>query len=113
MQAEQQQLNSASPDSYLLQNLAEDKQAVLSTLDYLDKQRVKADQAAGLQAPYQGNSTLHAQWQQIHLRVTELKQMNQHTELLLQQQMDLTAQALALLCPLQTKTLYGPDGQGR
>lgn len=113
MQAEQQQLISAIPDSYRLHNLAEDKQAALSTLDYLDKQRISADNTAGLQAPYRQDSALHARWQQIHLRVTELQQMNQHTALLLQQQMDRTAQALTLLCPLQTQALYGPDGQGR
>ncbi|MFC6377177.1 MULTISPECIES: flagella synthesis protein FlgN [Tatumella] len=113
MLAEQQQLISAHPDSYRLQNLAEDKQAALNTLDYLDKQRMNAGTAAGLQAPYLRESALHARWQQIHLRVTELQQMNQHTALLLQQQMDRTAQALTLLHPLQTQALYGPDGQGR
>lgn len=49
-------------------------------------------------------------WQRVQLLSQTLREKNQHNGLLLNQQIDHNAQALAILSK-NNKSLYGPDGQ--
>lgn len=113
MQKEQQELSSARPDSYRLQSLTEDKQAALNTLSFLDVRLTEAGQQSGLTAPFTGSEELNSLWLDLCHQLSVLQQTNQHTGLLLQQQLHWTQQALAVLAPLKNQHFYGPDGQAK
>ncbi|ARU93623.1 flagellar export chaperone FlgN [Tatumella citrea] len=113
MQKEQQELSSARPDSYRLQSLTEDKQAALNTLSYLDDRLSETGNKSGLTAPFAQSEELNSLWLDLCRELSVLQQTNQHTGLLLQQQMQWTQQALAVLAPLKNQHFYGPDGQAK
>lgn len=61
-------------------------------------------------APYANHAPLADRWQRVQLLSQTLREKNQHNGLLLNQQIDHNAQALAILSK-NNKSLYGPDGQ--
>lgn len=66
--------------------------------------------ACGQRAPYANHAPLADRWQRVQLLSQTLREKNQHNGLLLNQQIDHNAQALAILSK-NNKSLYGPDGQ--
>ncbi|KOC91795.1 flagellar export chaperone FlgN [Winslowiella iniecta] len=113
MEAEQQQLSAGRINGSLLQRITEDKSSLLSTLNYLDEMRCRAEKEAGLIAPYSAQATLNQRWETIQQRTMKLHDTNQHNGMLLNQQITHNEQALALLKPHQSQAFYGPDGQAQ
>ncbi|WNN46024.1 MULTISPECIES: flagellar export chaperone FlgN [Winslowiella] len=111
MDAEQQQLSAGQLNSNLLQQITEDKSSLLNTLSYLDEMRRQAEKQADLSAPYPAQAALAERWETIQQRTVKLHNTNQHSGLLLNQQIAYNEQALALLKPHQSQAFYGPDGQ--
>jgi len=107
---EQRQLMAATPDSRRLISLSEDKQALLVTLTFVEQQRSEAEHALGIAPPYAEHPSLAARWQQIAPLARQLAEQNQHTALMLNQQLAWTEQVLNVLHPLQAQRFYGPDG---
>lgn len=113
MHKEQQELVSARPDSYRLQSLTEDKQAALNTLSYLHTRLTETAGKSHLTVPFDTCEDLKSQWMDFCRQIAVLQNTNQHTGLLLQQQLHWTRQALAVLTPLKNQHFYGPDGQAK
>ncbi|CAI1503149.1 flagella synthesis protein FlgN [Serratia entomophila] len=95
-----------------LQRVTDAKSQLLATVNYLEQQRRGQENAQGLQAPYRGQPHLAERWRQVQQLSQALREKNQHNGMLLNQQIDHNAQALAILSK-QNKSLYGPDGQSR
>ncbi len=110
MAEEQIQLMSAQPESLRLASLSEDKQSLLVTLEFIDKLRHQQEQECHCFAPYPVATELAAYWQQIMALSQQLSNANQHTALLLNQQLAWTQKVLAVLAPLEAQKFYGPDG---
>jgi len=110
MDIEQQQLMDATPDSRRLMSLSEDKQALLTTLGFVEQQRCESESALAVTPPYIDQPPLAALWQRIAPMAQQLAEQNQHTALMLNQQLAWTEQVLDILHPLQAQQLYGPDG---
>ncbi|MFD1803127.1 flagellar export chaperone FlgN [Mixta tenebrionis] len=108
---EHEQLAAGLINSSLLQRITEDKSSLLTTLNYLDGMRRESETEHRLQAPYRSQPELARRWQGIEQRSRELRDRNSHNGMLLNQQMALNSEALALLKPHQTQAFYGPDGQ--
>lgn len=70
----------------------------------------REEKACGQRAPYANHAPLADRWQRVQLLSQTLREKNQHNGLLLNQQIDHNAQALAILSK-NNKSLYGPDGQ--
>ena len=102
MDTEQLLLCEGSVSGSRLQQVTEEKSALLATLGWLEQQRLlvwgSADDAA------------RAQWREIQVRTRSLRELNQHNGWLLEQQMAFNQQALAVLRPHQEAGLYGKDG---
>lgn len=110
MTEEQAQLVSSSPDSLRLSSLSEDKQALLVTLEFIEQRRQEQENELHLSAPYSDYPGLASHWQQISALTHQLAEQNQHTALLLNQQLAWTQKVLTVLHPLQAQKFYGPDG---
>lgn len=110
MKEEQQQLMAATPNSRRLMSLSEDKQALLVTLTFVEQRRSESEGALALAPPYSEYPSLAAVWQRIELLAQQLAEQNQHTALMLNQQLAWTEQVLNVLHPLQAQHFYGPDG---
>ncbi|MEE4410524.1 MULTISPECIES: flagella synthesis protein FlgN [unclassified Serratia (in: enterobacteria)] len=95
-----------------LQRVTDIKSQLLATVNYLEQQRLEQERAQRQQAPYAAHPRLADAWQQVQLLSQKLREKNQHNGLLLNQQLDHNAQALAILGK-NNKSLYGPDGQSR
>ncbi|AHY07995.1 flagellar export chaperone FlgN [Serratia plymuthica] len=95
-----------------LQRVTDVKSQLLATVNYLEQQRLELERAQRQQAPYAAHPRLADAWQQVQLLSQKLREKNQHNGLLLNQQIDHNAQALAILGK-NNKSLYGPDGQSR
>jgi flagella synthesis protein FlgN len=95
-----------------LQRVTDVKSQLLATVNYLEQQRLELEHAQRQQAPYAAHPRLADAWQQVQLLSQKLREKNQHNGLLLNQQIDHNAQALAILGK-NNKSLYGPDGQSR
>ncbi|PKH26303.1 flagellar biosynthesis protein FlgN [Enterobacterales bacterium CwR94] len=111
MAAEQQQLSAGNLNSSLLQRITEDKQSLLSTLNYFDAQRREAETAARIAAPYGQHSAYATLWQAIQHATLQLRDTNVHNGMLLEQQLAHNNHALAVLKPHQSQKFYGPDGR--
>ncbi|MBT0723351.1 flagellar biosynthesis protein FlgN [Rosenbergiella sp. S61] len=110
MDEEQRQLMMATPDGRRLMSLSEDKQSLLVTLTFVEQRRAEAETQLALRPPYSENSALTALWQRIAPLAQQLAEQNQHTALMLNQQLTWTEQVLGILQPLQAQRFYGPDG---
>ncbi|WP_250331388.1 flagella synthesis protein FlgN [Rosenbergiella epipactidis] len=110
MKEEQQQLMAATPNSRRLMSLSEDKQALLVTLTFVEQRRSESEHALALAPPYSEHPSLAAVWQRIEPLAQQLAEQNQHTALMLNQQLAWTEQVLNVLQPLQAQHFYGPDG---
>jgi len=110
MKEEQQQLMAATPNSRRLMSLSEDKQALLVTLTFVEQRRSESERALTLASPYSEHPSLAAVWQRIEPLAQQLAEQNQHTALMLNQQLAWTEQVLNVLQPLQAQHFYGPDG---
>ncbi|MBN5376806.1 flagellar export chaperone FlgN [Serratia marcescens] len=93
-----------------LQRVTDAKSQLLATVAYLEQQRLGQEKACGQRAPYDSHAPLADRWQRVQLLSQTLREKNQHNGLLLNQQIDHNAQALAILSK-NNKSLYGPDGQ--
>ncbi|HIE2219764.1 TPA: flagella synthesis protein FlgN [Serratia marcescens] len=93
-----------------LQRVTDAKSQLLATVAYLEQQRLGQEKACGQRAPYASHASLADRWQRVQLLSQTLREKNQHNGLLLNQQIDHNAQALAILSK-NNKSLYGPDGQ--
>lgn len=110
MDAEQLQLCASQYNSHALQRLSEDKSSLLSTLAYLNEMRNQAEQRTGLYFPYTTQPEMARCWHFIQQHILRLRTINEHSELLLKQQIGFNQQALALLKPHVSQPFYGPDG---
>ncbi len=110
MEEEQKQLMAAMPDSRQLVSLSEDKQSLLVTLAFVEKRRAEVETQLDLASPYSAYPSLATLWQRIAPLAQHLAEQNQHTALMLHQQLAWTEQVLTVLHPLQTQHFYGPDG---
>ena len=102
MDTEQQLLCEGSVSGSRLQQVTEEKSALLATLGWLEQQRLLAWGSA--------DDAARAQWREIQARTRSLRELNQHNGWLLEQQMAFNQQALAVLRPHQEAGLYGKDG---
>lgn len=92
-----------------LQRVTDAKSQLLATVAYLEQQRLGRKKPAG-NAPHASQAPLADRRQRVQLLSQTLREKNQHNGLLLNQQIDHNAQALAILSK-NNKSLYGPDGQ--
>ena len=113
LDAEQHQLASGRINSSLLQKITEDKSSLLNTLNYLDGMRHQAEKVLSIQAPYRADAELAQRWERVQKLTAKLHNTNQHSGLLLKQQIKYNEQALAILKPHQSQAFYGPNGQGQ
>ena len=102
MEHEQQLLCAGSVSGSHLQRVTEQKSSLLATLAWLEQQRLQAWDAE--------DNASRMQWQAIQAQTRALREMNQHSGWLLEQQMAFNQQALAVLKPHQEAGLYGKDG---
>ncbi|VVA46293.1 FlgN protein [Serratia ficaria] len=93
-----------------LQRATDAKSQLLATVAYLEQQRLGAENAHRQRAPYADQPPLADRWQRVQQLSQTLREKNQHNGMLLNQQIDHNAQALAILSK-NSKSLYGPDGQ--
>lgn len=113
MDEEQLQLAAGQINSNLLQRITEDKNALLTTLNYLDQMRRTTEESVGVQAPYRGQSDMTRRWLMIQQHTRRLQESNVHNGMLLEHQIRFTHEAIAVLKPHQTQAFYGPDGLGK
>lgn len=92
-----------------LQRVTDAKSQLLATVAYLEQQRLGGKSLRATR-PYANHAPLADRWQRVQLLSQTLREKNQHNGLLLNQQIDHNAQALAILSK-NNKSLYGPDGQ--
>lgn len=108
---EQTLLCSGRVNGIALQNITEQKSSLLTTVDYLDKQRREHDVRLKQTAPYSRQPEIAAMWKSVVQLSQKLSQMNRHNGMLLNKQIDYNTQAMAILSASQTQKLYGPNGQ--
>ncbi|MDN0088820.1 flagellar export chaperone FlgN [Yersinia nurmii] len=97
----------------VLQGITEQKSSLLATLDYLDQNRLAAETAAKIKAPYQQVPTLAERWERILKKAEKMRYTNLHNGFLLNQHIAHNDEALAVLNTRHGQSLYGPDGQSR
>lgn len=94
-----------------LQDVTEKKSTMLTTLAWLDKNRINEESTLGLKAPYEEVPVLAECWQKIQAKLSPLHNMNKHNGMLLSYHIDYNNQALAILNASHSATLYGANGQ--
>ena len=110
---EQQLLCSGRIEGVVLQGVTEQKSSILATLAYLDQTRLTTEQAVNINAPYSSVPELAARWERMMELVEALRYGNLHNGLLLQQHIEHSTQALAVLNTRHGQSLYGPDGHSK
>ncbi|SRR5471030_340097 len=113
---EQTLLCSGRVNGVALQHITEQKSSLLTTVDYLDKQRREHDVRLKQTAPYldlQGNRQpeVASMWETVVQLSEKLSHINRHNGMLLDKQLAYNSQAMAILNASQTQKLYGPNGQ--
>lgn len=112
LEKENSLLSGCRVDPSVLQLVAEKKQQLLIAVEHFDALRQQQEKAASLFAPYTGNSALTPLWQQIRDMATHLKQDNQRSSLLLEQQMtNLRARQKLIQQTHIAQMVYGADGR--
>lgn len=106
------QLNRTQINPVSLQVLADNKNQLLSTLQYYDDMRRQQEQISGTEAPYPGLGKLFASWQQVNEKVRSAKELNQKVELLLQSHMKKNQHIQKAIDNVgHANALYGPAGE--
>jgi len=108
---EQTLLCSGRVNGVALQNITEQKSSLLTTVDYLDKQRREHDVRLKQASPYSRQPEIAQMWKTVVQLSEKLSHMNRHNGMLLNKQIDYNTQAMAILNASQTQKLYGPNGQ--
>ena len=106
------QLNRAQINPVSLQVLADNKNQLLSTLQYYDDMRRQQEQTSGTEAPYPGLGKLFASWQLVNEKVRSTKELNQKVESLLQSHMKKNQHIQKAIENVgHASALYGPAGE--
>ncbi|MEH3398594.1 flagellar export chaperone FlgN [Enterobacter cloacae] len=106
------QLNRTQINPVSLQVLADNKNQLLTTLQYYDDMRRQQEQSCGTEAPYPGLGKLFATWQQVHEKVRSTKALNQKVESLLQSHMKKNQHIRKAIDHVgHANALYGPAGE--
>ncbi len=113
---EQTLLCSGRVNGVALQHITEQKSSLLTTVDYLDKQRREHDVRLKQTAPYLDLQSPHRaeiadMWKIVVQLSEKLSHVNRHNGMLLEKQIDYNTQAMTILNASQTQKLYGPNGQ--
>lgn len=108
---EQTLLCSGRVNGVALQHITEQKSSLLTTVDYLDKQRREHDVRLKQTAPYSRQPEIANMWKTVVQLSEKLSHINRHNGLLLDKQLAYNSQAMAILNASQTQKLYGPNGQ--
>ncbi|HEJ9439978.1 TPA: flagellar export chaperone FlgN [Proteus mirabilis] len=113
LRAEQQLLCAGSIDINKLHEITEQKNFVLTALGHTDQKRQILNKQIGIDRPYQGQPFLADLWGQLVDLTEELKHLNQHNGLLLEQHITRNSETLHFLQKNHSPTLYGADGQAQ
>ncbi|MBI6246721.1 flagellar export chaperone FlgN [Proteus mirabilis] len=113
LRTEQQLLCAGSIDINKLHELTEQKNFVLTALGHTDQKRQILSKQVGIDRPYQGQPFLADLWGQLVDLTEELKHLNQHNGLLLEQHITRNSETLHFLQKNHSPTLYGADGQAQ
>ncbi len=106
------QLNRSQINPVSLQVLADNKNQLLTTLQYYDDMRREQEKTSGTEAPYPGLGKLFASWQQVHEKVRSTKALNQKVESLLQSHIKKNQHIQKVIDHVgNTNSLYGPAGE--
>ncbi len=106
------QLNRTQINPVSLQVLADNKNQLLSTIQYYDDMRRQHEQQSATQAPYSGNGKLFSSWQQVNEKVRSSKALNQQVESLLQSHMKKNQHIQKAIDHVgRASALYGPAGE--
>ncbi len=108
---EQTLLCSGRVNGVALQHITEQKSSLLTTVDYLDKQRREHDVRLKQTAPYSRQPEIAGMWKTVVQLIEKLSHINRHNGMLLDKQLAYNSQAMAILNASQTQKLYGPNGQ--
>jgi|SRR5471030_21999 len=108
---EQTLLCSGRVNGVALQHITEQKSSLLTTVDYLDKQRREHDVRLKQTAPYSRQPEIAGMWKTVVQLSEKLSHINRHNGMLLDKQLAYNSQAMAILNASQTQKLYGPNGQ--
>ncbi|TPG64805.1 flagella synthesis protein FlgN [Ewingella americana] len=108
---EQTLLCSGRVNGVALQHITEQKSSLLTTVDYLDKQRREHDVRLKQTAPYSRQPEIANMWKTVVQLSQKLSHINRHNGMLLDKQLAYNSQAMAILNASQTQKLYGPNGQ--
>ncbi|GBU13317.1 flagella synthesis protein FlgN [Enterobacterales bacterium] len=108
---EQTLLCSGRVNGVALQHITEQKSSLLTTVDYLDKQRREHDVRLKQTAPYSRQPEIANMWKTVVQLSEKLSHINRHNGMLLDKQLAYNNQAMAILNASQTQKLYGPNGQ--
>lgn len=106
------QLNRAQINPVSLQVLADNKNQLLSTIQYYDDMRREQEKTSGTEAPYPGQGKLFASWQQVCEKVRHNKTLNTQVESLLQSHMKKNQHIQKAIDHVSNaSSLYGPAGE--
>jgi flagella synthesis protein FlgN len=108
---EQTLLCSGRVNGVALQHITEQKSSLLTTVDYLDKQRREHYVRLKQTAPYSRQPEIANMWKTVVQLSQKLSHINRHNGMLLDKQLAYNSQAMAILNASQTQKLYGPNGQ--
>ncbi|AHF75724.1 Flagella synthesis protein [Sodalis praecaptivus] len=108
---EQQLLSAGQVNAPLLHRTTETKDEQLSTLQHMNHQRQLLEQETGLQAPYESDAGLHADWEIILNHTRALQQRNQRNGLLLDVHLKLNQRGLSTMSEQRSLSrMYDPTG---
>lgn len=113
LRAEQQLLCAGTININALHEITEQKNFVLSALGHTDQQRHIQSQQLGINKPYNGHPFLSDLWAQIMDITAELKNLNHHNGLLLEQHISRNSETIRFLQKNHSPALYGADGQAQ
>lgn len=119
LEAERESLTEGQIDGQRMTQQAEEKQAQLTLLDNLEKQRQTAQRKLGYGEGRRGaeQAALDAgcldDWQAFRELTTHAKQLNQLNGAMISSRMTQNQHILDFLNDAAGKSLYGPDGQSR
>lgn len=113
LRSEQQLLCAGSIDINALHEITEQKNFVLSALGHTDQERHIQSLQAGIDKPYLGHPFLSDLWTQIMDITAELKDLNHHNGILLEQHISRNSDTIRFLQKNHSPTLYGSDGQAQ
>ncbi len=107
---EQTLLCSGRVNGVALQHITEQKSSLLTTVDYLDKQRREHDVRLKQTAPYSRQPEIANMWKTVVQLSQKLSHINRHNGMLLDKQLAYNSQAMAILNASQTQKFYGANG---